>query len=449
MSLKRDSVTAWTKSNGAAIASHRGQPLPKTSGGAFGSSVFGFASRTLGITLPGPLGMVSPTGLFDRDALVKAGTTWGLSKLGNMLNGALNSSNRSWLENQDHNNLLGMTTGYRHDHKIEDRGYLSFMFPPEAYAGIITPDDNFSIGGESFKAFTLPFFENPKISESRSAEYASHKIVNRNEPYRLWTGAKPTKVSLSFNITLPHLMTFAHHHIDKACGEILNTNDFKQFILGKLSENVENEVSMDVDSFMDSIYAATPQNLQQAVTSGQKSDDFYDLTNKILKDMGHPKGLGNTDSHRSRLILYCTYLINLIRSSVIGSSNATASEKKGSSQGNAIEAAVRKYLPAPVIFLTYGSMYNNTPFIATNYSITFDGKNGYEELSLLPRVIQVKLTLESYNQFKNSDKVIGVPKLFSSEAYVNDDFGDGTQPVFDQPVRVHNSDLKAGLDIDF
>jgi len=59
-------------------------------------------------------------------------------------------------------------------------------------------------------------------------------------------------------------------------------------------------------------------------------------------------------------------------------------------------------------------MYNNSPFVATNYSITFDGKSGYEELSLLPRVIQIKLTLESFNQFENSDKIFGVPKLFKA-----------------------------------
>ena len=58
-------------------------------------------------------------------------------------------------------------------------------------------------------------------------------------------------------------------------------------------------------------------------------------------------------------------------------------------------------------------MYNNSPFIATNYSITFDGKSGYEELSLLPRVIKIKLTLESFNQFENSDKIFGIPKLFA------------------------------------
>ena len=106
------------------------------------------------------------------------------------------------------------------------------------------------------------------------------------------------------------------------------------------------------------------------------------------------------------------YLINLIRASVIGSSNSALESESSNSSENAAAPFVQTYLPAPVIFLTYGGIYENSPFIATNYSITFDGKSGYEELSLLPRVIQVKLTLESYNQFKDSDKIFGIPKLF-------------------------------------
>lgn len=414
MSLKRDSVTAWTKANGEAIANHRSQPLPNSGGGAFGSSVFGFASRTLGMTLPGPLGMVSPTGLFDRDALIKAGTTWSLSKLGNMLNSSIGGGSRAYLENLSHDNLYGSTEGYRYNHKIENRGYLSFRFPSEAYADVISPVDEVTVGDETFDTFTLPFFENPKISESRSAEYASHKIVNRNEPYRLWTGAKPMKLSVSFNITLPHLMTFARNQIDDAMSNIINSNDFKSELLYAIGDLM---AAGGVESSRANSIQLSRYGINVPSIGGtQGSKDIYDISNQILTDTSHRDGLDpRSESQRARLILYCTYLINLIRSSVIGSSNATAAAEGGDSKGNAIEGAVRKYLPAPVIFLTYGSMYINSPFIATNYSITFDGKSGYEELSLLPRVIQIKLTLESYNQFENSDKIFGIPKLFSDE----------------------------------
>ena len=97
MSLKRDSVTAWTRANGEAIANHRSQPLPKTAGGIFGGSVFGLASRTLGITAPSLLGRLSPTDLFDSKALIGAGKDYLLSKVGSAINGALAGNSRQWL----------------------------------------------------------------------------------------------------------------------------------------------------------------------------------------------------------------------------------------------------------------------------------------------------------------------------------------------------------------
>ena len=419
MSLKRDSVTEWTKTNGEAIANHRSQPLPKTAGGIFGGSVFGLASRTLGITAPSLLGRLSPTDLFDGKALLGAGKDYLLSKAGAAINGALAGTSRQWLEGQDHHNLLGRTTGFRFNHDIENKGYLSFAFPEGSYNDILTPaiGDTITVGTDDFNTFTLPFFENPKITESRSSEYASHKIVNRNEPYRLWTGAKPLKVSLSFNITLPHLMTFAVNHIKQICGEVISTDDFKNFIINHIKENISNtnndaEENNFLESFQIPNQSSITANFLKNLSS---SNDFYELSNKILTDMSHPAGLGNTESDRARLIIYCTYLINLIRSSVLGSSNTSSEDEKDPENiENSESSFIKAYLPAPVIFLTYGSMYNNSPFIATNYSITFDGKSGYEELSLLPRVIQIKLTLESFNQFEDSDKIFGVPKLFAS-----------------------------------
>ena len=395
MSLKRDKVTAWARANGDAIANHRSQPLPKSSGGPFGGSVFGLATRTLGITAPSLLGRLSPTDLFDGQALVNAGKDYLFSKAGAAINQALSPQNRKWLEGQNHSNLLGATTGYRLNHKLENRGYLQFRFPNNAInpsflkAGI---EDRVFVEGEDapFETFSLPFFENPKISESRSAEYASHKIVNRNEPYRLWTGAKPLKVNLNFNITLPNLLTFAELQMKECIKFQLKSQEFKDALLEFIGERLP-----------------TPFG---GASFG--SNDLYEVTNSILTDMNDPKGLGSSDNHRSRLILYSMYLINLIRASVIGSSNSALESESSNSSENAAAPFVQTYLPAPVIFLTYGGIYENSPFIATNYSITFDGKSGYEELSLLPRVIQVKLTLESYNQFKDSDKIFGIPKLF-------------------------------------
>tara|TARA_R100000458_G_scaffold59765_1_gene71632 strand:- start:1714 stop:2988 length:1275 start_codon:yes stop_codon:yes gene_type:complete len=419
MALNRDSVTAWTRANGDAIAKHRSQELPRRAGGPFGRSIFGFASQTLGLNPPSILGRLSPTDLFDTRALLDAGKDYALSKLGSALTGALAGGAREWLESQNHSNLYGAITGYRYNHEIENRGYLSFRFPSESYIGVLTPDDSVSIGGESFETFTLPFFENPRITESRSAEYATHKIVNRNEPYRLWTGAKPTKVNLDFNITLPHLLTFAHSHIQRANKEVLASNNFKEFLLGLIREKFDGGGEAESLNVMEQFPPGAPLSQSQlsvfnsvAGGSGDYRQDRYEPTAKLFENIAQSLSVSN-EVNRAQLIVYTTYLLNLIRSSVLGSSN-NSSEKKTTTgkDGNEIEAIVRRYLPAPVIFLTFGASYNNSPFIATNYSITFDGKSGYEELGLLPRVIQIKLTLESFNQFENSDRVFGIPKIF-------------------------------------
>ena len=94
------------------------------------------------------------------------------------------------------------------------------------------------------------------------------------------------------------------------------------------------------------------------------------------------------------------YLIDLIRSSVIGSTKQNSTDPYGKKLSN-----------PPVIFLNYGSMFNNDHFVATSYFISFDGaKGGYEELSLIPRIITVKMTLESYDQLLDSQKSQGILK---------------------------------------
>jgi hypothetical protein len=419
MALNRDSVTEWTRANGDAIAKHRSQELPRRSGGPFGRSIFGFASQTLGLNPPSLLGRLSPTDLFDTKSLLNAGKDYVLSKLGSNLSRALAGGARQWLESQNHSNLYGAITGYRYNHEIENRGYLSFRFPSESYIGVLTPDDSISLGGESYETFTLPFFENPRISETRSPEYAVHKIVNRNEPYRLWTGAKPAKVSLDFNITLPHLLTFAHAHIQRANKEILTSNNFRGHLLSVIREKFDGGGEAEALNVMEQFPATAPLSQSQstvfnnALTTGvDYNQDRYEPTANLFEHISQSLSVG-TEVNRAQLIVYTTYLMNLIRSSVVGSSN-NSSEKKTTTgkDGNEIEAAVRRYLPAPIIFLTFGALYNNSPFIATSYSLTFDGKSGYEELGLLPRVIQVKLSLESFNQFENSDRVFGIPKIF-------------------------------------
>lgn len=450
MSTKRDKVTAWAKENGQRIEDHWGQPLPKTAGMIFGSSYFGFAQRTLSPIIPGewsrytmglnPMILAGDPGDAWDDILDRAKMLAG-SIAGNYLSDWLNRNHRDYLEKlreDSGGNLYGLAESGRYNQKIEDRGYLEFSYVPDAVRGLMT-DPGDDILSSADRSFQLPFFENPKISESRSAVYASHTIVNQNEPYRLWTSAKPTKLSLSFSITLPHLMTFATEHMKIIYNRILQTTYFKYDTFKFIEEKIK------------SFYPSDPPTDVSALSDYGK--DRYELTHTILKDVlfevgSATDGLTNP-TFKSQAIIYSLYIINLIRSSVIGSSNMSVHQDHVMNNDDDFTYDVppsnntgtwdsppnefittttkpsNKYLPPPVIYLTHGALYQEAPFIATGYSINFDGKKGYEELSLLPRVINIKLTLESYDQInlgRNVSTPKGMLKLFKGDKYVTETF---------------------------
>jgi hypothetical protein len=489
MSLKRDKVTEWAKRNGDAIDKHWAQPLPKTTGIMFGSGYFGLAYRTLQPLIPGEYSKytygLNPQAVYEDisdgnwDDIIDRAAVVGGSILGKILSGFIGYSDRAYLEKLSSKpQMFGEFNGYRYNHKIEEKGYLSFSYPNDAVRGVLASDHTITRGMDTYNCFKLPFFENPVITETRNAEYASHKILNRNEPYRLWTGASPAKLNVNFQITLPHLLTFARQLIKDAGPKILKSNKFKEL----LKEDLIN------------MHADTPNfpNLLNDNYVTEKFDDIlnyaedrYEFTLKTLENIDLALQDGTNEVSRARLIVYCTYLIGLIRSSVIGSSNASevtdimfgsegyreayrntmnanrnidvanagiaalnrskvrqqqdlfGPDKEGTyheiltnnqslfsppiseidklldpEKSNFLESFYKKYLPAPITFLTYGALYNNSPFIVKSYSMTFDGKSGYEELSMLPRVIKIKLTLESFNQFPDSQLKRGVSEIF-------------------------------------
>ena len=75
-------------------------------------------------------------------------------------------------------------------------------------------------------------------------------------------------------------------------------------------------------------------------------------------------------------------MVDKVRSSVVGSV---------AQKGNTVKAP-------PVVFLQFGTMYHREPFIVRNYSINYGGEAGYDINTMLPRVMNIQLSLESYSQ---------------------------------------------------
>ena len=459
------------------INAHWDQPVPTSEGMIFGDSYAGFAMRMNRQYLPGELtrftGGISPLHIYDAvttgdwdliidDAIITLG-----SIASDYLNDTFyNTSNRDYL-NRKHlaseesvvQDLYGAENGWRYNHKLEDRGYLSFYHPEQAYGEtLLAPRNSHKVG--DLDTFRLPFFENPKISESRSAVYANHTLVNQNEPYRLWTNSKPLSLDVTFSITLPHLIQFAQDHMRTTYSYVMKGEDFKTELfksIQKVADITKNlPEGVEVEDFNKDLLSNSSEFLFDY------SIDRYGVTAKILEGM--LLEVNQPDSHsnvRHHLITYVMYLINLIKSSVIGSSNITNSQEyrddlsrradASKSYNESVQAErdadmeyqeyldpydftdpaetslwledvptvptgglTTKYIPPPIIFLTYGGIYDNDPFIATKYSIEFDGKEGYDELSLIPRHIKIKLTLESSERHSQSVPNRGLSKLFRS-----------------------------------
>lgn len=414
MSLKRDSVTEWAKRNGDAIAAHRSQDVTSRNNvpRAFGQSVFGLASQipafseytnskyTLGLS-PAAVLNGNWDSIADR-ALNVAG-----SYLGDFINKSLTPDSRKWLEDKDSDTLYGMYEGYRYNHKLEEKGYIGFSYPDEI-ANDLVIGQNISYKPysdnrtETHSVFKVPFYENPTIKESRQPTYATHPIVGRNEPYRLWTGAKPAKVDLKFRLLMPHMMTFG----TKKMQELILSSKFVKSFANHLHTVVNNEDNSSTPKrdentglFNDlpNSLSDISDNIRLVFGPGGTTVDQYQFAHELLTKVQYDNFLAS--NARGLVIQNLMAIIAMVKGSVI---STTIANRKSDVN----------YFPAPVAFLTFGGLYNDEPFIVTNYSMTFDGKFGYEELSLLPRSIDISLTLESYNQFSTeSPGVTGLGTL--------------------------------------
>ena len=77
--------------------------------------------------------------------------------------------------------------------ELPERANLSFYFP--------NPNE-----GSDYHKVGLPFFENPKITESKKARYKKHSLLARSSNLYTYLGADSRRINVSFNITLPHLI---------------------------------------------------------------------------------------------------------------------------------------------------------------------------------------------------------------------------------------------------
>ena len=375
MSIGRDPLSDYQRSLGESIENHRAQDLPSGGNNLFGRSVFGFLSQTFGGMLPrvpSVGGMSLGIGPDIGDQLKRQGV--GLAT--NSIIGAIFGTGGPKFERDRINQLL------------EDKGFVGFHF-----------DDNQDL------SFTIPFFENPKISESRDAKYANNEIMNRNEPWRLWTGASPRKVKVDFSITKPHVQSFTDGALEALATDFQSNirggknlkQDFQFYIRGE--QNLRSEFAKEIRP------GPVDQFGQQSVWGSDRlAASRFDSDEDFTVPMSSHNPAAAQDAFfaaselstvHDKVWLHIMTSLQSVRAGVVRSnSNETLNGP-------------------PTLRLKFGGMFHETEkYILKSYGVKYDERAGYEEssLGLLPRKIDISLTLESFSQgIGENDSILNPP----------------------------------------
>jgi hypothetical protein len=256
----------------------------------------------------------------------------------------------------------------------------------------------------------LPFYENPVISESKTANLVEYNPLGRAGSMFAYTGAKSRKIKLTMYYTLPHLMRFN-----------MGVEKFRRLISAD-SKEVQKGLFTSVGSVAPLIESSMAYEM----------DKYY--SRLLLDNEGHSFGgplahlgeilagreisllepLGPTE--RQKAIDTLVFFTNVIRTSVDN-------------------AATNPFFGPPIIRVVYGSMYQSVPCICKSYNISYEDKEaGYDLETLTPRRMKISLDLAEIR--------IGNFGKFSKGTVIERDNLAGWESVINNPLTTDPGKLE-------
>jgi len=269
------------------------------------------------------------------------------------------------------------------DRQFEERAFLEFFFYQEPFSFLRIPSIDVY---PEFQKVKVPIFENPTISESKSARLSRYKPIGRNGDLYSFLGSDSRQITLSFNMTLPHILDHAQltTEVYKKKGyfdTLFNGREIDDAEKTKFEEGVKSQFypTLSETDLLKSIKAYE----EKMISELEKNPlGFGGITQAIL-NFTNLFGINDLDAARSNRLegrlkvtkvkaLYY-FWTNILRTSTLGGPNG---------------------MPPPIIRLTFGPLFQRVPFIASKYSMSIDEQSGYDLLTLLPRRIKFSLNLE-------------------------------------------------------
>lgn len=258
-----------------------------------------------------------------------------------------------------------MTTRNITSRLLYERGRIEFHYPNKAGTIVF-----------------VPFYENPEIKESQSANYADYNPIGRPGSLYAYTGAESRKFKIKATYTLPHL---AQHQYG-----ILN---FLR-LMEKTDQQKKAEFTQNPP-----VWAAGHETDAETSVSYAGSKRYYDLlrTEKgawfsgilgldlsletALKKM---RAANPEDAHilrippmdeKDKIIDTLLFFMEVFRTSTV----------------NNVEDPV---LGPPLLRLDFGTLYRSVPCVCKSYNLSWEEDVGYDLDTLTPRRLIISLQLE-------------------------------------------------------
>ena len=274
------------------------------------------------------------------------------------------------------NSQLGSLQRFQLNQALEKRGGLRFNYAP------LHSENTNENNSASPRKVWIPFYENPMISESRKANYASNKVFLRNEPVRLYTGSEARKFKVDIHYSLIHMAA------------MVGSQDLTDMFGVTQGDEVYEDTKAISQYLYDTLLSDTGSEI--GIDGVQATQKMFDRSNVLDGPWGGNRWWKNPEQASEGSRLYWNFalmwvmrtgptwvrhhqvlqkVINNIRSSVIGSQQMPV---KG----------------PPIVELKWGTMYNFTPCIITDYKIQPIENAGYDTKSLTAQRIKISLSLE-------------------------------------------------------
>lgn len=244
------------------------------------------------------------------------------------------------------------------DRQLENRSKLVFHFKNNS--------------GPNDIVRTLHFAENIDVRETIQSNYSEYTPLGSNGSVFTYLGSKSRGLDITFNITLPNIM--AHTLIKPPTSSKkarISKNDY--FVTANITK--EQSSYMPAASIRSNIEKFAEDFINNIIGDPNDTGKFEDLPFPLQNSVSRGITTGIGAETRLNAILKTMYWVNLIRSSVLTS-------------------AKNPSLGPPIVRLVHGILYQNVPCIVTQYNISHQPSAGYDEVTLLPKVLTVSMSLK-------------------------------------------------------